>query len=98
VGQRERASSGELNPTVAQDDSLERIQSAIRVIRGQKMMLDQELAGFYGVTTGRLNEQFRRNRDRFPADFVCQLAAQLLSPPASRQRRIGFRTERGRGE
>jgi hypothetical protein len=51
----------------------ERIEQAILLIRGQKVMLDADLAAIYGVTTKRLNEQFKRNHDRFPADFAFQL-------------------------
>lgn len=51
----------------------ERIERAILLIRGQKVMLDTDLAGLYGVTTKRLNEQVKRNRDRFPLDFMFQL-------------------------
>ena len=48
---------------------------AIRIltIRNQKVVLDVDLARVYGVTTKRLNEQFRRNRKRFPKDFAFQL-------------------------
>jgi hypothetical protein len=45
----------------------------ILTIRGQKVVLDSDLAAVYGVTTKRLNEQFRRNRKRFPEDFAFQL-------------------------
>jgi hypothetical protein len=45
----------------------------ILTIRGQKVVLDSDLARVYGVTTKRLNEQLRRNRKRFPADFAFQL-------------------------
>jgi hypothetical protein len=48
---------------------------AILSIREQKVVLDSDLAAVYGVTTKRLNEQFRRNRKRFPADFAFQLTA-----------------------
>jgi ORF6N domain len=51
----------------------ERIEQAILVIRGQKVMLDADLAELYGVTTKRLNEQVKRNRDRFPKDFMFQI-------------------------
>jgi len=51
----------------------ERIDSAILEIRGQKVILDYDLAAVYGVTTRRLKEQVRRNLDRFPADFVFEL-------------------------
>jgi hypothetical protein len=51
----------------------ERIERAILVIRGHRVMLDADLATIYGVTTKRLNEQYRRNRSRFPNDFAFQL-------------------------
>ena len=51
------------------------IDSLILTIRGQKVILDSNLAGLYGVTTSRLNEQVRRNVDRFPEDFCFQLTA-----------------------
>jgi hypothetical protein len=53
--------------------SAETIERSILLIRGQRIMLDADLAAVYGVTTSRLNEQVRRNRDRFPADFAFQL-------------------------
>ena len=54
------------------------IKSMIRVIRGQQVMLDFELAMLYGVTTGRLNEQVKRNIERFPDDFMFQLTKNEL--------------------
>ncbi len=51
----------------------ERIDRGILIIRGQKVMIDADLAELYGVPTKRLNEQVRRNADRFPADFMFQL-------------------------
>jgi len=51
----------------------ERIERSILVIRKQKVMLDGDLAGLYGVETRRLNEQVRRNIHRFPKDFMFQL-------------------------
>jgi len=53
----------------------ERIERAILLIRGRKVMLDNDLAHLYGVTTKRLNEQVKRNRHRFPADFMFQLTS-----------------------
>ena len=50
-----------------------RIESRIQVIRGLRVMLDVDLATLYGVQTKRLNEQVKRNRDRFPSDFLFQL-------------------------
>ena len=61
---------------MAQKESLipaERIERAILLLRGQKVMLDCDLALLYGVSTKRLNEQVRRNRARFPRDFMFQL-------------------------
>ena len=52
----------------------ERIEQAILYIRGQKVILDQDLAALYGIPTKRLNEQMKRNRERFPVDFVFQLS------------------------
>ena len=53
-----------------------RIESLIRVIRGQRVMLDSDLASIFGVNTMRLNEQLKRNRQRFPDDFAFQLTHQ----------------------
>ncbi len=49
------------------------IESKIYSFRGQRVMLDRDLAELYGVTTKRLNEQVKRNLDRFPADFMFRL-------------------------
>ena len=46
------------------------------MIRGEKVLLDADLAELYGVSTGRFNEQVKRNRARFPADFMFQLTDQ----------------------
>jgi hypothetical protein len=51
----------------------ERIERVILMIRGEKVMLDADLASLYGVTTKRLNEQVKRNIDRFPDTFMFQL-------------------------
>jgi len=56
-------------------EPLERIVSRILPIRGQKVMLDAELAGLYGVTTKALNQMVKRNTERFPEDFAFQLTA-----------------------
>jgi hypothetical protein len=52
---------------------LERIQRTIYLLRGQKVMLDADLAVLYGVETGALNRAVKRNADRFPEDFMFQL-------------------------
>ena len=49
------------------------IESLIHTIRGQRVMFDSDLAMLYGVTTSRLNEQVKRNINRFPDDFMFQL-------------------------
>jgi hypothetical protein len=49
------------------------IQSLILTVRGQRVMLDSDLARLFGVALKRLNEQVRRNRERFPSDFAFQL-------------------------
>jgi hypothetical protein len=51
------------------------IHEAIHVIRGERVMLDADLARLYGVKTERLNEQVRRNPERFPAQFMFRLTA-----------------------
>jgi hypothetical protein len=56
--------------------SVEQIESQIFLIRGQKVMLDADLAELYGVETKRFNEQVRRNSERFPEDFMFQLTAE----------------------
>jgi hypothetical protein len=56
--------------------SEQRIQEAILLIRGQKVMLDRDLAPLYGVTTGNLNKAVKRNLARFPQDFMFQLTAE----------------------
>ncbi len=51
------------------------IEQAILLVRGQRVMLDRDLAAMYGVTTGNLNKAVQRNWSRFPADFMFQLTA-----------------------
>lgn len=55
------------------------IAQRIRLVRGQKILLDADLAALYGAETRRLNEQVRRNPERFPADFMFRLTSQELS-------------------
>ena len=50
-----------------------RIEDSIYLFRNQRVMLDSDLAKLYGVTTKRLNEQVKRNKERFPDDFMFQL-------------------------
>jgi len=53
---------------------IERIESKIYLIRGQKVMLDRDLAELYGLQTKRLNEAVKRNAARFPGEFMFQLS------------------------
>ena len=55
---------------------VQRIEDMIYLIRGQRVMLDSDLAEIYGVELKRLNEQVRRNHGRFPQDFAFQIAPQ----------------------
>ena len=55
--------------------SIEKIDKAIYLIRGEKVMLDRILASLYGVSTAALNQAVRRNRERFPEDFMFQLTS-----------------------
>lgn len=55
------------------------IENKILLIRGHKVMIDIDLASLYGVTTKRLNEQVKRNKDRFPDDFMFQLTVEEKS-------------------
>ena len=67
---------GKTNEPVANSDQLPEvidIKPMIRVIRGQQVMIDRDLAQLYGVETKRLNEQVKRNIERFPDDFMFQL-------------------------
>ncbi len=57
---------------------IERIKNKILLIRGQKIMIGTDLADLYGVTTKRLYEQVRRNKERFPEDFMFQLTKSEL--------------------
>ncbi len=70
---------------------IERIARAILVIRGEKVMLDSDLAALYGVTTGNLNKAVKRNAERFPPDFMFQ-----LTPEELRRLRFQFGTSTAR--
>lgn len=74
------------------------IEQAIRILRGQRVLFDSDLAELYGVTTRRLNEQVSRNKDRFPEDFAFQLTQQeftsLMSQIATSKTGRGGRRKR----
>lgn len=67
--------------------STEPITQSIVILRGQKVLLDADLAALYGVETRRLNEQVRRNLERFPSDFIFEVTdlefANLMSQNAT---------------
>ena len=54
----------------------EQVENIILLVRGQKVILDRDLAKLYGVTTGNLNKAVKRNIDRFPNDFMFQLTTE----------------------
>jgi len=70
-----------MNDKMSKDRSLiplERIERSILMIRGQKVMLDRDLAQLYGVETRALNQAVRRNIDRFPEDFMFRLTREEI--------------------
>jgi hypothetical protein len=71
------------------------VERKIMFLRGHRIILDFDLAGLYGVTTSRLNQQVRRNIDRFPGDFAFRLSsdelANLMSQFATSSSRWGGR-------
>jgi hypothetical protein len=74
--------------------AIERVTRCIHIIRGQRVMLDTDLAALYGVEVKRLNEQVRRNAERFPPEFMFQ-----LTPREFEALRSQFATlEKGRGQ
>jgi hypothetical protein len=74
---------------------VEQLEQIILSVRGQRVILDADLAALYGVTTTRLNEQVRRNSDRFPDEFAFRLTQQefaiLMSQNARSKPRRGGR-------
>lgn len=62
--------------TVVASPPVARIGPSIYLVRGERVILDEDLARLYGTTTGRLNEQVKRNQDRFPRDFAFVLSPQ----------------------
>src|SRR6266705_2089340 len=63
------------NPRATQLVPIERVERLIHLARGEKVLLDADLARLYGVTTGALNRAVKRNANRFPADFMFELTA-----------------------
>ncbi len=67
---------------------VERIEKAIFLIRGEKVMLDRELAALYGVSTKVFNQAVRRHKDRFPPDFMFQLTMEEAQAFRSRSQSV----------
>lgn len=74
--------------------TVETIADRITVIRGQRVMLDVELARLYGVSTSRLNEQVNRNSGRFPPDFMFRLTGTEWTAPNLSQFATGSQRHR----
>lgn len=79
--------------------SVAQVEKLIHLARGEKVMLDFDLAALYGVATGNLNKAVKRNQQRFPADFMFQLsdeeaAGLIFQSGISKQ--IGFQVKEGR--
>ena len=72
---------------------VERITQAILVMRGQRVLLDAELASLYGVTTKALNQAVKRNAARFPTDFMFRLTSEEAE--SSRSQIVTLKTGRG---
>jgi hypothetical protein len=75
----EKTGNGELVTNCDQLVVVDNIESLIKVIRGQQVMLDKDLATPYGVETRTLNQAVKRNIQRFPSDFRFQLAMEEYS-------------------
>jgi len=90
-----------LDSAMASARKIDNVQSAIYLIRDQRVMLDSDLAAIYQVTTKQLNQQLKRNKDRFPEDFAFQLMAEefrnLRSQIATSSLRSQFVTSKRRG-
>jgi hypothetical protein len=86
----------QLDQIMSSHRKIANLESAIHLIRGRRVMLDSDLAAIYGTSTMRLNEQFKRNRKRFPDDFAFVLTREeftnLISQNAISRSHGGRRT------
>ena len=76
---KEKIEDGELVTNRDQLVVVDNIESLIKIIRGQQVMLDKDLATLYGVETRTLNQAVKRNIQRFPSDFRFQLTMEECS-------------------
>jgi hypothetical protein len=86
-----------VHPVMSPQDRIvppQRIEQSIFLIRGQKVMLDADLAALYQVSTKVLNQAVKRNEDRFPADFMFQLTPEEFT--ALRSQIVTLESGRGR--
>jgi phage regulator Rha-like protein len=83
-----------MKDTMSSDTSLVTIEEQIHFIRGRRVVLSSDLAKFYGVSAKRLNEQVKRNKDRFPKDFLFQLTDQEVNSLKSQNATL----EKGKGQ
>lgn len=72
-----------MNPKSSVSEPELPLEGRIHLIRSQRIVLDRDLAELYGVTTHRLNEQVRRNSQRFPDDFLLHLTNQEVEALAT---------------
>jgi len=70
---------------------IEHIAQSILILRGQRVLLDNDLAALYGVPTKRFNEQVKRNLGRFPPDFMFQLSEEEVEILRSQNATSRFR-------
>ena len=85
-----------MNDEISKDKSwipAERIERSILLIRGQKVMLDRDLAYLYGVTTKGLNQAVKRHKDRFPEDFMFQLTMEEAKIWWTEVKGVGLRSQ-----
>jgi hypothetical protein len=85
-----------MNDEISKDKSwipAERIERSILLIRGQKVMLDRDLAYLYGVTTKGLNQAVKRHKDRFPEDFIFQLTMEEAKIWWTEVKGVGLRSQ-----
>jgi ORF6N domain len=85
----------QFDQSMSSHPSIANLESGIHLIRGHRVMLDSDLAAIYGVTARRLNEQLKRNRPRFPDDFVFQLTVQEFTNLKSQIATSSFRSQFG---
>ena len=71
-----RGESAQNAPAGRQLVHVQQVEQSILHLRGQKVLLDSDLAKIYGTSVGRLNEAVKRNRSRFPPDFMFQLTSE----------------------